>query len=508
MYKRDLTPRYINISDKEFQKKLEWCHDNRPILVEAKYEEIKNTFDDKNEFNRRYPSALCYYFKRGNSKMYLTYKKGEKWYNYDYNAANPEGGDIKPTYTGGDAYRHLQQYAHIPDLTGCYGYTTYHRTGKTDGIMWNIKNLMPAPYVNKKYDYSKDVYVYVYDMHRAFLKACFGLYPDTTEQPKLLARVGENEVGFDEDGIPILEDDGHSHLYVFPLVKNKGIEKWANYMNKKILDLKGKEDKKQELYDAKHEYTDAIGMICRHNPFFHNMISGRCIEYIANLIDENTIRSVTDSIVSLVPRPDLEIGDDMGQFNLEFEGYYIGKQSGYTVEDKNGNILRYKHRGPASSEKLSYLGEPYSRIKDKPIPPLYRKESKFQTIADYEDIDFDLDKYERHISYLTPFSYKKAIDDKRVYKSLLNEKFYIKYDIQNKIEKLEDDKKWYIKEKEQKENPEYYEYNQDKQYIEDTINHCIIKIDEINKKIKSLKEKLQNEEFEEVWLAKKVENGN
>ena len=49
MYKRDLTPRYINISDKEFDSKLEWCHNNRPILVEAKYEDIKNTFDDKNE---------------------------------------------------------------------------------------------------------------------------------------------------------------------------------------------------------------------------------------------------------------------------------------------------------------------------------------------------------------------------------------------------------------------------------------------------------------------------
>ncbi len=508
MYKRDLTPRYINISDKEFDSKLEWCHNNRPILVEAKYEDIKNTFDDKNEFNRRYPSALCYYFKRGNSKMYLTYKKGDTWYNYDYNAANPEGGDLKPTYTGGDAYRHLQQYAHIPDLTGSYGYETYHRTGKSDGVLWNIKNLMPAPYVNKRYNYNKDVYVYVYDMHRAFLKACFGLYPDTTKQPKTLSKVGENEVGFDEDGIPILEDDGHSHLYVFPLVENKGIEKWANYMNKKILDLKGKEGKEQELYDAKHEYTDAIGMICRHNPFFHNMISGRCIEYISNLIDENTIRSVTDSIISLVPRPDLEIGEDMGQFNLEFEGYYIGKQSGYTVVDKDNNILRFKHRGPAPIHYLTYLGEPFYRFRRLNAGSLYPRESKFLSMEDYEDVEFDLDAYELHISYLTPFSYRKAIDDRRVYKKLLNGKFERKYEIEKAIQQLEENREFYVREKKQKESPEYYEYNPNKKYIEDTINNCINNITEIDKNIKMLKEKLENEEFEEVWLTKKIQNGN
>ena len=508
MYKRDLAPHYVNISDKDFNKHLEWCKENRPICVNAKYEEIKNTYEDKYEFNRRYPSGMCYYLKTTVSKIYLTYKKGDKWYNYDYNAANPEGGELKPTYTGGDAYRHLQQYAHIPDLKGKYGYTLYHRSGKSDGIMWNIKNLMPAPYVNKDYMYDRDTYVYVYDMHRAFLKACFGPYPDTTVEPKMMSRIGENEVGFDENGIPILEDDGHSHLYVFPLVKNPGIEKWAKYMNKKILDLKDKQGKEQELYDAKHEYTDAIGMICRHNPFFHNMISGRCIFYMEKLIDKNTIRSVTDSIVSLVPRDDLELGEDMGQFNLEFEGYYYATDSGYDISDKDGNILRYKHRGPRPSDKLSYLGESYYDTILNGIYityPFYMKESKclsdiFPKINDYNiDQQFDVDLYNAHIADLTPFYQRRNIINQGNQESLLNAQIDALQELYEEVDKLENDKKWYLHEIEHKSDPEYLNYSS-VEYRDEVLKYNKEQLDKINNKIIELKEIITNEE---IRIAKK-----
>ena len=226
MYTRDIKPIYKNLSDKEFDKHVKWCLKNRPICIDAKYQDLKNTFENKYEFNRRYPSAMVYFFKKSTTKMYLTYKKGDSWFNFYYNSNNPEGGELVRSYTGGDAYRHLQQYAHIPDLTGKYGYDRIVRKGNSDQIVWAIKNIMPKPYKNEQYK-NKELYVYCYDKHRAFLEACFGLYPDTAVEPKLMSRVGKNEVGFDEDGIPILEDDGHSHLYVFPLVKNPGIEKWA-----------------------------------------------------------------------------------------------------------------------------------------------------------------------------------------------------------------------------------------------------------------------------------------
>ena len=64
----------------------------------------------------------------------------------------------------------------------------------------------------------------------------------------------------------------------------------------KLKESESTEENKQKLYDLKHEYTDAIGMICRHNPFFHNMIVYRSMEIMEKLYDENTVYSVTDSI--------------------------------------------------------------------------------------------------------------------------------------------------------------------------------------------------------------------
>lgn len=40
-------------------------------------------------------------------------------------------------------------------------------------------------------------------------------------------------------------------------------------------------------------------------------------------MDENTLFSNTDSIVSLVPRPDLKISDNIGDFKIEHQGDFI-----------------------------------------------------------------------------------------------------------------------------------------------------------------------------------------
>lgn len=46
-------------------------------------------------------------------------------------------------------------------------------------------------------------------------------------------------------------------------------------------------------------------------------------KFIKNLMDENTLFSNTDSIVSLVPRPDLKISDNIGDFKIEHKGDFI-----------------------------------------------------------------------------------------------------------------------------------------------------------------------------------------
>ena len=50
--------------------------------------------------------------------------------------------------------------------------------------------------------------------------------------------------------------------------------------------------------------------------------------------DENTLLSVTDSIVSLTERPDLIIGDDLGQFKKEYVGgINFNQTTNYTRDD-------------------------------------------------------------------------------------------------------------------------------------------------------------------------------
>ena len=56
------------------------------------------------------------------------------------------------------------------------------------------------------------------------------------------------------------------------------------------------------------------------NPWLRAWIVGSCNELISSLIDKDTLFWNTDSIVSRRPRPDLTIGDEIGEWKLEHEG--------------------------------------------------------------------------------------------------------------------------------------------------------------------------------------------
>ena len=63
----------------------------------------------------------------------------------------------------------------------------------------------------------------------------------------------------------------------------------------------------------------SIGYIRRKNPFVHSCILSRARYYIEDLIDENTLYSNTDSIVSLGRRVDLDkkLGHNIGDFKIK-----------------------------------------------------------------------------------------------------------------------------------------------------------------------------------------------
>lgn len=355
MYKQYSKAKYLNVSKEEFEKQLKYCKKYLLYGINEKYDDFRDSCL-KNmtpaEYNVNYPSSAYYYYVVKITKAYLTYKRYDKWINIYYNLENPEGGELVRSYNGGEAYRYLQRYAHIPalDKEKGYGYERVERPGQSDKIKWSIKNIMPSPYVNEKIEVNKYYKVYYYDKHRAFLEGCKGLFPDT-EHCEFLTTIKEGQVGFNEDGIPNYVV-GEFCLYVFNLIEIEGLSKWADRMEEKILDAKKKGDK-QKTYDLKHMYTDAIGMLCRHNPFIHNVIVDNCMKYMNEAMDENTLYSVTDSIISTVERKDLKQGIHTGEFEQDCVGidiYFSKTSAGYQLYTKNNNeYVLYKSRERGSS---------------------------------------------------------------------------------------------------------------------------------------------------------------
>lgn len=362
--------KYHNVSKEEFEKQLAYCKEYRLYGINAKYDDFRNECIEHRHmtshgFNRAYPSVAYYYYIVKINKAFLTYKEPykegkDKWVHLYYNLENPEGGELTRSKNGGESYRYLQQLAHIPSLQGGFGYRTEERNNQSDKVIWDVKNIMPTPY-SKEMDgeYHK---VYYYDKHRAFLEGCKGLFPDTLNA-YYMDTIKEGQVGFNEDGIPNY-NVGENCLYVFDLIEIPGLQKWADKMEKKILEAKKDPvNNAQLIFDLKHEYTDAIGMMCRHNPFVHNVIVNNCMRIMDSVIDKNTVYSVTDSIISTVERKDLKLGIHTGEFEQEYTDkdlYFRKTDAGYQLYYKEGDeyaLLNSKERGASTINEIVKLRE-------------------------------------------------------------------------------------------------------------------------------------------------------
>ena len=93
-----------------------------------------------------------------------------------------------------------------------------------------------------------------------------------------------------------------------------------------------------------------------HNVFIRIAILEYARLYISSLKDENTIMQTVDSIVSLKPRNDLNLGDGLGQFKVEHNNepfiwktdavkkwyYEDTKKTGLKDSRKSGNFYLIK----------------------------------------------------------------------------------------------------------------------------------------------------------------------
>ena len=167
---------------------------------------------------------------------------------------------------------------------------------------------------NRKYEKQLLENCYEYDLNSAYANTLLRKIPDL-ENPVIAKwpdqiKVNKNEVGFILDDTLSLVNSGYMADIKFKLIDTpKKLKDFLiRWYNRK------KNSTGNEKLEAKAMLNLPIGYCQRYNPFLRSYVVNSCNKVIKELIDENTLFWNTDAIFSKVRRPELEIGNEIGQF--------------------------------------------------------------------------------------------------------------------------------------------------------------------------------------------------
>ena len=205
-------------------------------------------------------------------------------------------------------------------ISGVDAYATLKKYTNIDEKKSKI-SASPFLYKNEKYEGTRNKAI-GYALNSAYSWAMIQDMPDTTKMQKA-GIVKNDEIGFDLiTGERILP--GNKAPVIFKLMESpfkKFVAHWYNIKK----NPKTPEEKKK----AKNMLNFSVGYLQRKNPYLRAQIIGICNDYMRSLIDENTLYCNTDSLVSLVPRPDLELGNGLGQWKIEHQGQFAYRGFNY-----------------------------------------------------------------------------------------------------------------------------------------------------------------------------------
>ena len=240
-----------------------------------------------------------------------------------------DGSEHNQAISGMRAFNTLQRMSNkgVPDLTNNPElWDNFH--GK-----WNVGAIAGLIYFNEKLMGHRYENCICYDRRSAYSAAMLEPIPNTNVIPRRHDYLKKGEIGFrqieigynKESHFYAIFEEGKLCDYIFPAIESP-FKKFVEHFFKKRAKAKG-----VEADILKQTLNYAVGYIRRKNPFIHSCILSRARFYIENLIDENTLYSNTDSIVSLVRRPDIEalVGDKVGEFKIEHKGSFAFNESGY-----------------------------------------------------------------------------------------------------------------------------------------------------------------------------------
>ena len=182
---------------------------------------------------------------------------------------------------------------------------------------------------NKKYDMTEHNVV-VYDLNSAYAAALMDKIIDTYNMD--YARVvKKNEVGFLMNDDLTLVEEGEYADYVFPLIESPYKAFAKKYYEQKKKAPKG--SKERDL--AKQILVITVGQWQNHNPFLRAFVVNRCNKFIKYFVDKYKDKVClwnTDAVYCTEHIPELDklLGDDIGQFKVEYEGIF--RQKGFNYQ--------------------------------------------------------------------------------------------------------------------------------------------------------------------------------
>lgn len=231
----------------------------------------------------------------------------------------------------------------------------------------------PLLYWNPKYDMTEHE-CWIYDLNSAYAAVLNDKIVDTYNMlgPGI---VGKDEVGFEFESKITLYTSGW-HTFRFKLIDSPYKDFVRKYYNIKRTAPKG--SKEREM--AKQILNLFVGVLQRHNPFLRAYIVEMCNIRINSYIkkyNEFICMANTDAVYSVVPLEDIEIGEEIGQFKLEWSGKNF-RQKGMNYQ-KDGKV---SYRGVSKclfKEGWNLLTDPLPEY----IYPYYFNEDKIIVEEDY-----------------------------------------------------------------------------------------------------------------------------
>lgn len=197
----------------------------------------------------------------------------------------------------------------------------------SDGRPYN--SAKPILGFNPKYDKTEHQ-VYCYDLNSAYAMVLRDKIIDTYH-PHFHTMVKDNQVGFMDDTDITMVHRGMADV-VFDLIDSPYrdfCDKWYNIKKKAP---KGSREKAE----AKDVLVITVGLFQLHNPFLRAYVVNSCNEFIQSIIDRHPNEICmynTDAVYSTIPLDDLVIGDNVGQFKLEYQGLFRQVGNNYQKVD-------------------------------------------------------------------------------------------------------------------------------------------------------------------------------